>query len=1011
MDELKVSLLGPSSSVTANVREIFCNGTTIPSKFPPNSIKNTKYNVLSIVPLVIYNQFKYFFNFFYLLITVAQLYPPFQVGFLITYIGPLAFVLTITILKEAYDDLTRWRRDKTVNSQVFTRITNSGHSSIAASDIEVGHLIEIKAGERIPADMVLLSTSEESGSIFIRTDQLDGETDWKLRRAVASTQKMITEGLNVEVFASDRLELVAEEPSKNIYKFSGTFLVTFDGVVLSEPLDLEHTLWSSTILTKGTAVGVVVYTGKETRVAMNSNQAQAKFGICDEELNFLSKLMFILMILISLVLVVGTGFSGSSHILFFRHLLLLSSIIPISLRVNLDLAKIWYCRLIQGDKKIPNTVARNSGIPEELGRIDFLLTDKTGTLTCNEMSLKKSIIIDEEIDDLKSKEKMDFIKNVTSLETILETSKKENIKSFIKALAICHNVTPIKDDTGKGEISYQASSPDEIAFVKYADIHGIELNCRTENSLWLKLRKGDIEKYVVLDIFPFSSSTKRMGIIIQHPKSGRIYFYVKGAEDVMKDKIDSSFQQKFVEDCEKLAREGLRTLIFAYKELSEKQYRDWKKKFDLVSIVIDDRERKIREVIDQLEFNLMFLGVTGVEDKLQKDVGKTIKDLRSAGITVWILTGDKVETAQCIATTTELKTRTEDWFEILNLKQEDCESKLAELARRNLHRTVIVIDGSSLARIFAGYSQRFLHFLVQAPAVICSRVAPTQKTQIVELLKSSTQKRICSIGDGGNDVGMIQAAHVGIGIEGKEGKQASLAADFSIEEFSALRSLILCHGRHSYKRTAKMSNFVFHRGVIISVIQALFSCMFYFNAIPIYNGILMMGYATFYTNMPVFSIVLDQDATLSTLMVFPQLYLSLRRSKAISFKSFCICIFKSAYQGSAIIIAGVLLFPENNFTNIVSITFTALIFTELLNVMTEIDRFHWAMGISQVITGIIYLLSMFALKSYFDLGYLFSIEFIGRVIAITLISWMPLHLIKVLMTLIDPADYRKVETS
>jgi phospholipid-translocating ATPase len=627
------------------------------------------------------------------------------------------------------------------------------------------------------------------------------------------------------------------------------------------------------------------------------------------------------------------------------------------------------------------------------------------------MSLKKAIIIDDELDDLKQKEKMDFIKNISSLETVLETGKKENIKNFVKALAICHNVTPIKDDNEKGETSYQASSPDEIAFVKYADIHGIELNCRTENSLWLKLRKNDIEKYVVLDVFPFSSTTKRMGIIIQHPKAGKIYFYVKGAEDVMKDKIHSSFQEKFVEDCEKLAREGLRTLIFAFKEITEKSYRDWKKRYDHAVCSLDDRDRQIRLVIDELEVDLQFLGVTGVEDKLQKDVGKTIKDLRSAGITIWVLTGDKVETAQCIATTTELKTRTEDWFEIMDLKQEEVEKKLSDLSKRNLQRTVLVIDGASVARIMSNNPKRFLEFMIKAAAVVCCRIAPTQKTQIVELLKNNTQKRICSIGDGGNDVGMIQAAHVGIGIEGKEGKQASLAADFSIEEFSALRSLILCHGRHSYKRTAKLSNFVFHRGVIISVIQALFSCMFYFNAIPIYNGILMMGYATFYTNMPVFSIVLDQDATLSTLMVFPQLYLSLRRSKAISFKSFCICIFKSAYQGSAIIVTGVLLFPENNFTNIVSITFTALIFTELLNVMTEIDRFHWAMGISQVITGIIYLLSMFALKNYFDLNYLFSLEFLIRVLAITLISWMPLHLIKVLMTFIDPADYRKVETS
>lgn len=1008
MDALKVKLLEPSPA-PPKTREIYFNGITIPEKYPHNAIKNTKYNIFTIVPLVIYNQFKYFFNLFYLLITLAQFYPPFQVGFLITYIGPLAFVLIITVLKEAYDDLSRWKRDKIVNSQVFTRISNTGRTSIAASDILVGHLIEIKAGERIPADMVLLSTSEESGTVFIRTDQLDGETDWKLRKAVACTQKMHVDGIRHESLATDQLSLVAEQPHRNIYKFIGTFQMQGERGMFSEGLDLEHTLWSSTILTKGTAIGLVVYTGTETRSVMNSNKAEAKFGICDEELNYLSKLMFIVMIIISMVLVICTGLHSTSHILFFRHLLLLSSIIPISLRVNLDMAKFWYCKLIQSDRKIPNTIARNSSIPEELGRIEFLLTDKTGTLTCNEMTLKKVSLINDVLDDLKCKDKLEFIKNLSTLENRLENNKQNNMKNLLKALAICHNVTPVKEENEKSDISYQASSPDEISFVKYADIHGVELTYRTENSLWLKLRKGYIEKYVVLKIFPFSSTTKRMGIIVQHPGTGNIYFYLKGAEDVMKDKIDSNSKLKALEDCEILGRDGLRTLIFSCKELTSQEYKLWEQEYDAALITTEDREQKIRETIDKLEKNLQFLGVTGVEDKLQKDVAKTIKDLRSAGIIVWILTGDKVETAQCIAISTELKDRTQEWFELFNLSPKDVNVKLSELEKRNISKIIIVIDGTSLNYILAESAQRFLELIIKAPAVVCCRVAPTQKSQIVELLKTNTSKRLCAIGDGGNDVGMIQAAHVGIGIEGKEGKQASLAADFSIEEFSALRNLILWHGRHSYKRTAKLSNFVFHRGVIISVIQALFSCIFYFNAIPIYNGVLMMGYATFYTNLPVFSIVLDQDANVNTLMDFPLLYHSLQIKKKISFSSFCVCIFKSVYQGSAIIIAGVLLFPENNFTNIVSITFTALIFTELLNVMTEIDKFHWAMGISEVITGIVYLLSMFALKNYFDLGYLFSLQFLFRVVIITLISWMPLHLIKFLMTKIDPADYKKVE--
>ena len=862
--------------------------------------------------------------------------------------------------------------------------------------------------------MALLATSEESGTVFIRTDQLDGETDWKLRKAVSCTQEVYLKSED-SIALCDAM-IIAEQPDKNIYKFIGTFEMIHNRVIISEGLGLDNTLWSSTVLTKGIAIGLVLYTGKETRSVMNSNAARQKFGVCDEELNNLSKLMFGVMVIIALVLVIFTGLKSSSYILFFRHLLLLSSIIPISLRVNLDMAKIWYCHLIQKDRKIPNTIARNSSIPEELGRIQFVLTDKTGTLTLNEMTLKKIQLEAESISEENAANKFSFMKSIYSLENVIESSKQESLKNLLKALGICHMVTPVKGDS---EITFQASSPDEIAFVKYAGIYGITLTHRKENSIWLELEKNVIEQYIILDSFPFSSATKRMGIIVQHPGSGNITFYLKGAEDVMKDKIQLKSKFKALEDCEILGRDGLRTLIISKKTLSLQEYKVWKKEFEKVSITTDDRERKVREVIDKLEVNMEVLGVTGVEDKLQNDVGETIEQLRDAGITVWILTGDKVETAQCIAISTRLKKKDQEWFELVNLNPDQIESKLNEFiqAARSFEKSlnkpydkkVIVIDGATLNYVLAEHEKLFIEAAINIPAVVCCRVAPTQKSQIVELLRKYSNKRLCSIGDGGNDVGMIQAAHIGIGIEGKEGKQASLAADFSISEFSSLRNLILWHGRHSYKRTAKLSNFVFHRGLIISVIQALFTCMFFFNAIPIYNGILMMGYATIYTNMPVFSIVLDQDADVDTVMNFPLIYKTLQLRKVIGFSSFCLCVFKSFYQGSVIIILALVLFPENSFTNIVSITFTSLIFTELLNVMTEIDKFHWAMGISEIVTGIIYLLSMFALKTYFDLYYLFSLDFLLRVVVITVLSWLPLHLAKKIMIHFDPPDYDKIK--
>lgn len=206
-------------------------------------------------------------------------------------------------------------------------------------------------------------------------------------------------------------------------------------------------------------------------------------------------------------------------------------------------------------------------------------------------------------------------------------------------------------------------------------------------------------------------------------------------------------------------------------------------------------------------------------------------------------------------------------------------------------------------------------------------------------MKSYNNTRTCSIGDGGNDVGMIQEAHIGVGIVGKEGKQASLAADFSIDEFRSLKLLLLWHGRLSYKRSAVLSQFVIHRGLIISIIQVIFSIMFYFTSIPIYNGYLMLGYATAYTCLPVFSIVFDEDVSLSTVVRFPNLYKILQKGRALNTKTFMIWCFKSIYQGAVIMIGSVLLF-QDEFVNIVSITFTTLIFIEVLNVYSEVYIYY-----------------------------------------------------------------------
>ena len=625
--------------------------------------------------------------------------------------------------------------------------------------------------------------------------------------------------------------------------------------VKKEGLSLEQTLWANTVIASSNATGIVIYTGRETRAQKNNSEPQPKFGSIDMEINAISKALFVFMFLCSVAIVAMSGFPGTFEvnlINIFRFLLLLSSIIPISLRVNLDFAKIVYSYKINNDENIKGTIARNSQIPEELGRIQYLFSDKTGTLTQNEMIFKQicfesgtfnedaldeltSIVQDEckkSIGPLKDVE--DKIVNSSTVEQGQKRRFRRNrnnvIRDTITALGLCHNVTPTEEDGVKG---YQASSPDEVALVKFAERINIVLSKRSQTQIQIINGDGKEENYEILANFPFSSDTKRMGILLKNVETNRIVFYLKGAEVVMEKKVQENSRAFLLETCENLATSGLRTLVISQRYIPYPEYESWRKKYENAKTEMEDRDNKIQKVVEELEEGMEFLCVTGVEDKLQVDVTDTIESLRNAGIQIWMLTGDKVETAKCIAISTGLKSKTQDFFEMKELKTNDEVNKYLDSYAQKTD-TVLVIDGNTMnIALEAENEKHFFTIASKAPAVVCCRCSPTQKTLIVRGMKTHTTMRTAAIGDGGNDVGMIQEAHLGIGIVGKEGKQASLAADFSILEFRSVKLLLLWHGRLSYKRSAVLAQFVIHRGLIISIIQIIFSFMFYFTSIQI----------------------------------------------------------------------------------------------------------------------------------------------------------------------------------
>ena len=672
--------------------------------------------------------------------------------------------------------------------------------------------------------------------------------------------------------------ITANPPTENIYEFLGLFEKSADPETneaeIKEPLGLEHTMWGSTVLTTGKVLALVIYTGAEMRIIMNSRTPRTKIGRLDLELNSLTKLLFAILLSLSVLIVALDSFEGKWYVNITRFMLMLSSIIPISMRVNLDFAKLVYSWRINHDEGIPGTVVRNSTIPEELGRVQFLLTDKTGTLTQNEMIFKKlsfefGTYEKEMIDEIKSvldrqckkfdgpladySAKFANLEEAAGTKKLFRRDKETIIRDVVSAICLCHNVTPVIDN---GKKVYQGSSPDEVALVQIAEMMGYTLVYRDEATISITNITGGKEDYKVLANFPFSSSTKRMGIILEHGQSGRLIFYLKGADTVMKDRVPDKQKGFLLDECESLAREGLRTLVFSQKYLLRSEYEEWRKKYDKATQLLVNREEKTQEVIQSLEKDMEFLCVTGVEDKLQDDVVATLETLRNAGIKVWMLTGDKVETGTCIAISAGLKSASQTLYIMKDLIDP---FEISHHLRKfeATPNCVLVIDGTTLAVAIEQLEGTFYAIACKAPAVVCCRCSPTQKAQIAEGIKRLTKLKVCCIGDGGNDVGMIQVADVGIGIEGKEGKQAALAADYSILKFNALNKLFLWHGRLAYKRSAMLAQFIFHRGLVIALIQVYFSLTFYYVSISVYSGWLMLGYATFYTVLPVFSLVIS----------------------------------------------------------------------------------------------------------------------------------------------------------
>ncbi|KAA8563649.1 hypothetical protein EYC84_011671 [Monilinia fructicola] len=966
-------------------------------------------------------------------------------------------------------------------------------------DLKVGDVLKLGKDQRVPADVVILkSTTNESSAAVSHepavttaatpSDSLlvDPISDHSIDQSSAtaaeareSTSQLgntpsadaagvgspLTQSLDPSEFV--RLRVVAGKPDKKVNEFIGTVSLSpkgthgYDRHIPKEreiadddeqdgdsaPLTIDNTAWANTVLaSSATTLAVIVYTGPQTRSALSTSPSRSKTGLLENEINSLTKILCALTLTLSIVLVALEGFEHVEGVQWYvkimRFLVLFSTIVPISLRVNLDMGKSVYSSFIQRDPGIEGAVVRTSTIPEELGRIEYLLSDKTGTLTQNEMEMKKIHVgtvsyANEAMDEVATYVKQGFSvpadanqssvlvtpSSVASTTVTATRTRREigsRVRDVVLALALCHNVTPtIEEINGQEVTSYQASSPDEIAIVKWTEAVGLRLIHRDRKGMLLQsVDTGrSVVRVRILEVFPFTSEGKRMGIVVQfldgsgtsstsNLEAGEIWFYQKGADTVMTSIVAAN--DWLDEETANMAREGLRTLVVGRKRMSVQNYKDFSQSYKEASVSINNRDAGMARVVSHfLEKDLELLGVTGVEDKLQKDVKPSLELLRNAGIKIWMLTGDKVETARCVAVSAKLVARGQYIHTIDKLKRKDNAQDHLDFLRGKTD-ACLLIDGESLALLLTHFRTEFISLAVLLPAVVACRCSPTQKADVAKLIREYTKKRVCCIGDGGNDVSMIQAADVGVGIVGKEGRQASLAADFSIEQFCHLTKLLVWHGRNSYKRSAKLAQFVIHRGLIISVCQTMYSIAIKFEPEGLYKDWLLVGYATVYTMAPVFSLVLDKDVDENLANLYPELYKELTSGSSLSYRTFFVWVFVSIYQGGMIQGLSQIL-TEVDGPRMVAVSFTVLVLNELTMVAFEITTWHPVMIVSLIGTLLLYLGSIPFLGGYFDLGFILTWGFVWRVAAISAISLIPPYAGKLIRRAIKPPSYRKVQ--
>jgi phospholipid-transporting ATPase len=739
-------------------------------------------------------------------------------------------------------------------------------------------------------------------------------------------------------------------------------------------------------------VGMVVYTGSQTKVMKKAGGARSKLSSIERTMNSCILVILAVQFVLAVINVIAYALwsakvdgtqpylllSANDLILpewfgnYVSFTILYNNFIPISLYVTVEIVNIFQSLYVNVDLDMYDPEsdtparARTSNLNTDLGQIEYVFSDKTGTLTRNVMEFKQfsvagktfgtfvqegdekhtgplspseaaaaaaaaaviakkngpktSGFVDPAVIRVMKKAQLPLgfgeewrktgEEDTPQVEEALakyhdqvelgDFTPKEVValESFFACMAVCHTVVAEEDEKG-GEPIFQAESPDEQALALAARDMGFSFVQRNADNVVIERSNGSGNKkltYHVYGTHEFNSTRKRMAVIVKAP-DGRYLLMCKGADNVIFDRsIVEDSRKTLMKQLSDLATTGLRTLVLSQRELSKSEFESWQKEYKSASVSIVDRDAKLAEVAEKYEVGLSVLGASAIEDRLQEGVPDCIADIRRAGIKVWVLTGDKVETAINIGYSAKLLDTTMEILKVEAEEDHEIQATLKDYGKRFhlddinddvvVQNVALVITGPALTHILGKIEleHSLLKIASHCKSVIACRTSPSQKALIVAMVRKSYKVRpmTLAIGDGANDVGMIQTAEVGVGISGKEGLQAANAADFSIAQFRFLRNLLLLHGRWDYRRLSKVVLYSFYKNVVITLAIFYYCALTGFSGTSLFESIVYSSY-NIELALPIIGIgIFDRDLKKQTVLKHPSVYTVGRKNEDIN---------------------------------------------------------------------------------------------------------------------------------